>query len=243
MIIASFAELGLSNLRVKFGCRDYMQAHQALFNDKDVYLTMNKFFTGLINHCNARNRAPPRPSHAIALPQPVPLQAVKHNVSDTIVLANRDRYFVAIDNLVTALIVAQFGTRTHSELGVAHAIELRLVDASIGFANLVRDTLTFCGVAETATFAAIPDPLVDCLRFMFVELNEARKAYLLADRSNRYAITARTLDRLYEIAEDESVPAPDRRVFQDRIEQMRRSVHDMDLLCYDTARKERLSRK
>ena len=238
--LASFAELDLFNLRASMLCTDYPTAHNALYNDGLVYSVASKFFAKLVERCNVYEQAVAPPSASSRL------QTTRRNMSfnsqQTNDLLRAGPYVVATDNLLEAFIVSQFGPRVFPDIGPAEDIERRLVQASNAFTSLVANTLTICGVTERSSLASMPEPLVSCVRFMIVELNEARVAYLRADRCNRYTIVARTLDRLYEAVEDENTDARHRLEFQGRIESMRGLMRDVDMLRYDIARLGRASR-
>ncbi len=102
--------------------------------------------------------------------------------------------------------------------------------------EVVREVLAECGITEASTFATMSSNLVDRVRFLLVEVNEARKAYLVADMPNRYRILARTLDRLYELSGDVSLSPAHREFVEKNIIEFRKSMGGEGQLRYDEAR-------
>jgi hypothetical protein len=231
MIIASFHELGLFDLEVTHGCRDYKQARHVLNNDPYVSEQMRAFFAELIKRCNVK--VPGNFLH---------FQAIKHSPSEQIVLANPEKYLVSIINLTEAFIVPAFGTCFYPDLRVATEIETRLVKSSVAFRELIRRTLFVSGVTERSTLDNIPEELVFELRIAIVEHNEACKAYIKADQCNRYTIVTRTLDRLYETMQDPRTSVQAKAYFMTKIDELRASLPIMDLVNYERSRMPALRR-
>ncbi len=101
---------------------------------------------------------------------------------------------------------------------------------------VVREVLWECGVTEASTFYSMSPELVARVRFMIAEVNNSREAYLEADKKNHYAIIARTLDRLYETAEDVTISSEYREVVVTKIVNFRRSISEVFLARYDMNR-------
>lgn len=110
------------------------------------------------------------------------------------------------------------------------------LQASVAFMSVVREVLQECGVTEAATFDSMSAELVARVRFIIIEVNTSREAYLEADKKNHYAIIARTLDKLYQTVEDVTISSEYRKVAVTKLVNFRRSISDVFLDRYDMNR-------
>lgn len=114
--------------------------------------------------------------------------------------------------------------------------DMLFLQASVAFMSVVREVLQECGVTEAATFDSMSAELVARVRFIIIEVNTSREAYLEADKKNHYAIIARTLDKLYQTVEDVTISSEYRKVAVTKLVNFRRSISDVFLDRYDMNR-------
>lgn len=228
MIIAAFAELNPFNLRhsLPVDQENYMAAKNLLFNDQLWYRTMSNFLCGLVSHCNMTDKPLlPMSCHVQALPR----------YSSRGLLESKNPYVVDVNNLIEAFIVVQYGARAYHDIGPAPetGVEERLMHASLAFTTAVREVLEQCGVAESSVYNHMTRELADRVRFLIVETNEARKAYLELDAHNYHATVARTLDKLYRKMQDPTATPDHRADMAARLAGYRAFVRSADLMRYD----------
>ena len=231
MIIAAFAELNPFNLRNSLpeGHENYMAAKNLVFNDRLWYKTMHDFLRGLVSYCNMADKPDlPKSCHIQALPR----------YNSKRLVQSPEPYVVDVHNLMEAFIVVQCGARAYQDIGPAPetGVEERLEQSSSAFVTAVREVLGQCGVTEASVFSSMSRELADKVRFLIVETNEARKAFLVEDAKNYFATVSRTLDTLYKMAEDATATPAYRADFACRLAAYRACVRSADLMRYDAAR-------
>jgi hypothetical protein len=236
MIIAAFAELNAFNLRHSLppGHENYMAAKNLVFNDQLWYKTMHDFLRGLLAHCNMADEPQlPKPCHIQALPR----------YNNRSLQESKTPYVVDVNNLIESFIVVQYGARAYQDIGPAPetGVEERLMNASLAFTTAVREVLEQCGVTELSVFKSMTKELADRVRFLVVETNEARKAYLNEDAKNYYATVARTLDTLYKKAHNPAATSVYRADMASRLAGYRALVRSADLMRYDAEFASRVS--
>ena len=111
-----------------------------------------------------------------------------------------------------------------------------IMQASVAFMAVVREVLLECGITEASSFASMSSDLVARARFIIVEVNESREAYLEADRINHFSIVSKTLDRLYDTAEDITLTPEYRAVVVSKLVKFKKSISKEHRDRYDTGR-------
>jgi hypothetical protein len=148
------------------------------------------FFEELIERCN-QSRQQPLSCHVQA--------------KQTTMVKYKPPFTVKLADLMLALVVAQFGPRHFPDIGPDEptAAEVRYFQSCSAFTQALRDVLGQTGLSDTATCKTVSQDLADRVRFLVVEVGEARKAHFVADAPFQYARVSRKLDRLFSMLHSE----------------------------------------
>ena len=183
MSIKAFVELGIFSLHQKPGAVDFESAHDILAGSMETRQTIIEFINGIIGRCNNKTEDLAWDFEADAL------------------LGSRQQLKVDLDDIVAAIVAAQFGPRIYADIGPStpSTAEARFYHASTHFVQTVKDALSETGHAQTAEYEAISQPMANRLRYMLIEVGRARHLYLFDIKPFRYDIFVRRLDYLYDV--------------------------------------------
>lgn len=200
MFVKAFADLHPLNLRLI--ARNYQAAWICMFLQPMWSNATQNFFEHLIERCNWRTHA--------ALSCHV-------QAKQTTLVKYKPPFTIKLEDLMLALIVAQFGPRHFPDIGPPEptAAETRYFQSCAAFVQALGEVLAETGVSEDATCKSISQSLADRVRFLVVEVGEARKAFYIADAPNQYARVCRKLETLLALLHGDMVPE---RAWSDRIE-------------------------
>ena len=185
--VKAFADLNPFNIPASgINIRSFHDAWAHVFIHPVWNKVTQDFFEELIERCN-QSRQQPLTCHVQA--------------NQTALVKYKPPFTVKLADLMLALVVAQFGPRHFPEIGPDEptTAEVRYFQSCTAFTQALRDVLTETGLSDTASCKTISQPLADRVRFLVVEVGEARKAHFRADAPFQYARVSRKLDRLFSM--------------------------------------------
>lgn len=183
--VKAFADLNPFNIPASgINIRSFHDAWAHVFIHPVWNKVTQDFFEELIERCN-QSRQQPLTCHVQA--------------NQTALVKYKPPFTVKLADLMVALVVAQFGPRHFPEIGPDEptTAEVRYFQSCTAFTQALRDVLSETGLSDTASCKTISQPLADRVRFLVVEVGEARKAHFRADAPFQYARVCRKLDRLF----------------------------------------------
>ena len=183
--VKAFADLNPFNIPASGNnIRSFHEAWAHVFIHPVWNKTTQDFFEELIERCN-QSRQQPLTCHVQA--------------NQTALVKYKPPFTVKLEDLMLSLVVAQFGPRHFPDIGPDEptTAEVRYFQSCAAFTQALRDVLQETGVSEASSCKTISQALADRVRFLVVEVGEARKAHYVADAPFQYARVCRKLDRLF----------------------------------------------